>query len=140
MRPRPVIELDLQNALQQQPPGLPAEVEFQRWVAAALNESAVERDETQLTIRLVDEAEITELNATYRNKDSFDSFGAEIDLKSDIENGWELVLNYACLHIDYEDGERFRESPESKFNLGLNHLSEKFYGSLFARFSPFSGW
>ena len=64
-----MIELDLQNALIQQPPGLPAEVEFQRWVEAALNESGTERGETQLTIRLVDEAEITELNATYRNKD-----------------------------------------------------------------------
>ncbi len=64
-----MIELDLQNALAQQPPGLPAELEFQRWVEAALNQCAADRDEAQLTIRLVDEAEITELNATYRNKD-----------------------------------------------------------------------
>jgi probable rRNA maturation factor len=64
-----MIELDLQNALQQQPPGLPAEVDFERWVAAALHGSGAARDETQLTIRLVDEAEITELNATYRHQD-----------------------------------------------------------------------
>ena len=64
-----MIELDLQNALEQQPPGLPAEVEFQHWVEAAINKCAADRDGAQLTIRLVDEAEITELNATYRNKD-----------------------------------------------------------------------
>lgn len=64
-----MIELDLQNALQTQPPGLPSEADFQRWVEAVLNQCAGERDEAQLTIRLVEETEITELNATYRNKD-----------------------------------------------------------------------
>ena len=63
-----VIELDLQNALQQPSPGLPAEEDFEAWVAAALQGAGESRDEVQLTIRLVDEAEITELNATYRNQ------------------------------------------------------------------------
>jgi probable rRNA maturation factor len=64
-----VIELDLQNALEQQLPGLPAEVEFQRWVEATLNQCEPEREEAQLTIRITDEAEIQELNRTYRDKD-----------------------------------------------------------------------
>lgn len=63
-----MIELDLQNALESDPDGLPAEADFQHWVEVALRECAAERDETQLTIRLVDEAEIAELNATYRHK------------------------------------------------------------------------
>ncbi len=61
-----MLELDLQIAVEA--PNLPAEADFQRWVAAALNACDSEREEAQLTIRITDEAEITELNATYRNK------------------------------------------------------------------------
>ena len=64
-----MIELDLQNALEPPHEGVPDEAEFQRWVEAAINKVEPEREEAQLTIRLVEEAEITELNATYRNKD-----------------------------------------------------------------------
>jgi probable rRNA maturation factor len=63
-----MIDLDLQNALESDPDGLPTEADFQCWVEAALNECAAESDEAQLTIRLVEEGEITELNATYRHK------------------------------------------------------------------------
>jgi len=63
------LELDLQNALgaaESRSLGVPAEERFEQWVAAAL---AGRLDEAQLTIRVTDEAEIRELNATYRGKD-----------------------------------------------------------------------
>jgi len=64
-----MIELDLQNALQSAPAGLPDEAQLQRWVEAVLEACGPERETSQLTIRLVEEAEIQELNRTYRHKD-----------------------------------------------------------------------
>jgi probable rRNA maturation factor len=64
-----MVELDLQNALEVDPEGLPTEIDFQRWVEAALQACEPEREEAQLTIRLVEEEEITDLNRTYRHKD-----------------------------------------------------------------------
>ncbi|XXN64262.1 rRNA maturation RNase YbeY [Enterobacter ludwigii] len=45
---------------------LPAEHEFQRWLEAAVTPF---QPESEVTIRLVDEAESNELNLTYRGKD-----------------------------------------------------------------------
>lgn len=56
-------ELDLQIASDAE--GIPSAEDFQRWVEAAL----ADHDGAQLTIRVVDEDEITELNRTYRDKD-----------------------------------------------------------------------
>ncbi len=64
-----MIDLDLQNALQSVPKGLPGEADFQRWVEAVLSKVEPGRDEAQLTIRITDEAEVQELNRTYRHKD-----------------------------------------------------------------------
>jgi len=59
-----VIDLDLQIAVEA--PDLPAEADILRWVAAAVGDAM---EEAQLTVRITDEAEIRELNATYRGKD-----------------------------------------------------------------------
>ncbi|MFO1420238.1 MAG: rRNA maturation RNase YbeY [Candidatus Competibacteraceae bacterium] len=59
------LELDLQIALDM--PGLPAEPEFRRWAEAALAGADCRRD-AELTIRIVNEAESTALNETYRHK------------------------------------------------------------------------
>ena len=45
--------------------GIPAPEEFERWVSVAL---AGERDEAELSLRIVDAAEGAELNQTYRGK------------------------------------------------------------------------
>ncbi|WP_336767318.1 rRNA maturation RNase YbeY [Pantoea endophytica] len=45
---------------------LPAESDFQRWLKAAVTPF---QPESEVTIRLVDEAESNELNLTYRGKD-----------------------------------------------------------------------
>jgi len=59
-----VIDLDLQIAVEA--PDLPTESAIRGWVAAAVGDAMAE---AQLTVRIVDEAEIRELNATYRGKD-----------------------------------------------------------------------
>ncbi|HEY9149060.1 MAG TPA: rRNA maturation RNase YbeY [Gammaproteobacteria bacterium] len=59
-----MIDLDLQVAVDA--PELPDETAIRRWVEAAL---AGRRDEAQLTVRITDEAEISELNRSYRGKD-----------------------------------------------------------------------
>lgn len=57
--------LDLQLACADEH-GLPAEAAFQRWLEAAVTPF---QPESEVTIRLVDEAESHELNLTYRGKD-----------------------------------------------------------------------
>jgi probable rRNA maturation factor len=59
-----VIDLDLQVATEAA--GIPDEAAIRRWVETVLDGR---REEAQLTVRITDEAEITELNRTYRGKD-----------------------------------------------------------------------
>ena len=58
------LALDLQIALDW--PHLPLPADFQRWAAASLKPADGSRE---LTIRVVDEAEMATLNTTYRHKD-----------------------------------------------------------------------
>lgn len=63
-----MITLDLQIAVDEAAAAataLPAAGEFQHWIEAVL---APRLDEAELTIRIVDETEITELNRQYRGK------------------------------------------------------------------------
>lgn len=57
------LTLDLQVAVDR--PDLPDEAWIRRWAQAALVDRAID---TELTVRLVDEAESAMLNATYRHK------------------------------------------------------------------------
>jgi probable rRNA maturation factor len=57
--------LDLQIASESSE-GLPAENDFQQWLEAVLPQF---QEESEVTIRIVDEAESHELNLTYRGKD-----------------------------------------------------------------------
>ncbi|KAB7897952.1 rRNA maturation RNase YbeY [Rouxiella sp. S1S-2] len=57
--------LDLQIASESSE-GLPAESDFQQWLEAVLPQF---QEESEVTIRIVDEAESQELNMTYRGKD-----------------------------------------------------------------------
>ncbi|MFO7640839.1 MAG: rRNA maturation RNase YbeY [Candidatus Competibacteraceae bacterium] len=59
------LELDLQIALDL--PGLPAETDFRRWAEAALA-GADYRQDAELTLRIVNEAESAALNERYRHK------------------------------------------------------------------------
>lgn len=57
--------LDLQLACDEAP-GLPSEAELETWLQAALID---EREEVEVTVRLVDETESRQLNHDYRGKD-----------------------------------------------------------------------
>ncbi|EMI2317037.1 rRNA maturation RNase YbeY [Providencia rettgeri] len=59
------IILDLQIACEN-PDGLPSEALFERWLAAVLPKFQAQ---SEVTIRIVDEAESHHLNLTYRGKD-----------------------------------------------------------------------
>ncbi|UTW06581.1 rRNA maturation RNase YbeY [Pseudomonas benzenivorans] len=59
-----MVELDLQIA--SQATALPSEAQFRRWCELALRQRSAD---SELTIRLVDEAEGRELNHSYRHKD-----------------------------------------------------------------------
>lgn len=60
----PLHDIDVQYALSA--PGLPSEDEIRGWALAAL---AAHDRAAELTVRIVDEAEITALNRRYRGKD-----------------------------------------------------------------------
>ncbi|MBL8258836.1 MAG: rRNA maturation RNase YbeY [Candidatus Competibacteraceae bacterium] len=59
------LELDVQIALDL--PGLPSQAELRRWAEAALAGARYHKD-AELTIRVVNEAEIAALNESYRRK------------------------------------------------------------------------
>ncbi|MDN6856160.1 rRNA maturation RNase YbeY [Pseudomonas sp. CAN2814] len=59
-----MLELDLQLA--SEAPGLPSEAQFRKWCELALRQR---QNDSELTIRLVDEPEGRELNKTWRHKD-----------------------------------------------------------------------
>jgi probable rRNA maturation factor len=56
-----MIHVDIENASTAQ--NLPADEHFRRWA-----EAAARREDAEVAIRIVDEAESAELNATYRHK------------------------------------------------------------------------
>lgn len=85
-----MLALDVQNASEH--PGVPPESDFHRWAAAAL---AGRRDEAELSVRVVDEAEGRELNRTWRGKDyatNVLSFPAELPAELGLPLLGDLVL------------------------------------------------
>ena len=73
------LTVDVQIATEDDDHPPPAQIE--QWIAATLNSQTATADTTELTVRIVDEAEITQLNSTYRNKASATnvlSFPAEL--------------------------------------------------------------
>jgi probable rRNA maturation factor len=59
------VNLDLSVQLVSDQPGIPTLANFELWASTALDNS---RDQAELTIRIVDSAESTQLNQTYRHK------------------------------------------------------------------------
>jgi probable rRNA maturation factor len=59
------VNLDLSVQLVSDQPGIPTLANFELWASTALDNS---RDQAELTIHIVDAAESTQLNQTYRHK------------------------------------------------------------------------
>ena len=114
--------LDLQVACDEAP-GLPSESQFASWLQAAL---LGEREEAEVTVRLVDELESQQLNHDYRGKDKstnvlsfpFDAPpGIDLPLLGDLvicrqvvereareqakplTNHWAHMVIHGCLHL-----------------------------------------
>jgi len=86
----PLLVVDLQWTVEQT--GLPKATEIQAWVATVLREH---QSEAELTVRVVDVAEITALNKQYRDKNKSTnvlSFPADKDLPLDIPLLGDLVI------------------------------------------------
>lgn len=117
-------------------PGVPEEVALARWAAAAL---AGRRAGAELAIRIVDEAEGAELNATYRHKQGATnvlSFPAELpagvplpllgdlvicapvvarearDQGKALEAHWAHLVVHGCLHLLGHDHELQADAEE----------------------------
>ena len=123
------IYLDLQLALPEADGELflPSEHQLRAWLDHVLAHQAIDHDDqAQLTIRVVGEAEITELNATYRGKEkptNVLSFpfeappGVEMDLLGDI---------VVCARVVQEEAQVQGKAPEAHWAHmalhGLLHL------------------
>ena len=118
--------LDLQLACEDHS-GLPEESQFQTWLNAVIPQF---QEESEVTIRLVDEAESHDLNLTYRGKDkptNVLSFpfeappGMEMPLLGDLH-----LLGYD--HIEDDEAEEM-EALETEIMLALGYedpyISEK---------------
>lgn len=77
------VELDLQLAVESE--GIPSREAFDAWVGAALSD----RQEAELTVRVVENAESRELNRTYRGKDSATNV---LSFPADLPPGIEVPL------------------------------------------------
>ncbi|MBX9763275.1 MAG: rRNA maturation RNase YbeY [Pseudomonadaceae bacterium] len=104
-----MIELDLQIASDAS--SLPSEAQFRTWCALALRQRTAD---SELTIRLVDEAEGRELNHTWRHKDyatNVLSFPADVpDELLDIPLLGDLVI---CVPVVEREAQEQAKSSES---------------------------
>lgn len=124
-----MIDLDLQIATEA--PDLPSEADITRWVMAAVGEAM---DEAQLTVRIVDEAEIRELNTTYRGKDyatNVLSFPFEAPPGVDIPLLGDIIICAAVVAREAEEQGKLLESHWAHMVihgtlhlLGYDHIEE----------------
>lgn len=140
------VTLDLQVAYDGD---VPTEQQFQQWVDVALQQV---KEDCELSIRLVDEAESAELNGTYRGKDyptnvlSF-PFEAPVEIEPIllgdlvvcvpivqkeaieqnklVEHHWAHMIVHGCLHLlgyDHIDDDEAEEMESLEITL-LNSLA-----------------
>ena len=104
-----MLELDLQLA--SSAPDLPSEAQFRTWCTLALRQRTAD---SELTIRLVDEAEGRELNHTYRQRDyatNVLSFPADVpDELLDIPLLGDLVI---CVPVVVREAQEQSKSLEA---------------------------
>ncbi|MFW9269837.1 rRNA maturation RNase YbeY [Pseudomonas sp. NR3] len=124
-----MLELDLQEASEHP---APSEAQFRQWCELALRQRSAD---SELTIRLVDEAEGRELNHTWRQKDyatNVLSFPADVpDEMLDIPLLGDLVI---CVPVVEREAAEQNKSPEAHWAhlvihgclhlLGYDHMEE----------------
>lgn len=127
-----MLELDLQVATLAQAADLPSEAQFRAWCEIALRQRTAD---SELTIRLVDEAEGLELNHTYRQRDyatNVLSFPADVpDEMLDIPLLGDLVI---CVPVVEREALEQEKTPEAHWAhlvihgclhlLGYDHIDD----------------
>jgi probable rRNA maturation factor len=91
LAPDLILDLQLATALST----VPSQPQFEQWLHAALREECCNKDEIELTIRIVDETEGQMLNRDYRGKDyptNVLSFPADLPEEVDIPLLGDLVI------------------------------------------------
>lgn len=125
-----MLELDLQNASSAS--ALPSEAQLRRWCELALRQRTAD---SELTIRLVDEAEGRELNHTWRHKDyatNVLSFPADVpDGLLDIPLLGDLVICVPVVEREATEQAKTREAHWAHLVihgclhlLGYDHIDE----------------
>jgi probable rRNA maturation factor len=97
------IELELQIATEAQT--LPHPSQFREWVGSTLDD---QYDDAELTIRIVDEEEMTELNETYRKKHGATnvlSFPADVNPEFDLQLLGDIVICAPVVQQEANDGD-----------------------------------
>lgn len=117
--------------------GLPSEQQFHTWINQALTLEAKTADypETEITVRIVDEAESNELNLTYRGKDkptNVLSFPFEVPEGIEMPLLGDLVI---CRQVVEKEAEEQRKPLEAHWAhlaihgtlhlLGYDHLTDE---------------
>ena len=127
--------VDIQNALEPEPQGIPSEEKIIEWVSFVLNDAGESvLDESEMTVRLVHEAEITELNQNYRQKDgptNVLSFPADIPDEVELPLLGDVII---CAEIVENEAQSQNKSLESHWAhmvvhgtlhlLGYDHIEE----------------
>lgn len=125
------IEIDVQYAVEDGDAEPPSSEQIRTWVEAALNN---ERDNAELTIRIVDAKEIRELNRDYRHKDSATnvlSFPFDAPPGIDFPLLGDVVI---CAAVVLEEAHAQGKTPEAHWAhmvvhgvlhlLGYDHISD----------------
>ena len=130
-----MVELDLQIALNPESPqaiAIPEQQQFENWIEAA---TASVKDDSQLTIRLVDETEMTNLNQTYRHKEgptNVLSFPFEAPPEFDLPLLGDIII---CATVVNREADEQNKKPEAHWAhmvihgclhlLGYDHVEDE---------------
>jgi probable rRNA maturation factor len=125
------VQLDIQMAIAEDEAEPPSTQQMQHWVELAL---ADRTQDAEMTIRIVDESEITELNRQYRKKDgptNVLSFPFESDIELETPLLGDLVI---CASVVEKEAKEQHKSLQSHWAhmvihgtlhlLGYDHMTE----------------
>ena len=123
-----MVEVDLQVAVDAE--NLPSQVQLQDWINAVVDPD----QDAELTVRIVDEEEMTQLNSTYRHKPSVTnvlSFPFEADIPMDVTLLGDLVI---CAPVVEREAREQAKTAEAHWAhlvihgtlhlLGFDHVNE----------------
>ncbi len=125
-------QIDIQNALEPEPKGVPSEKKLVKWASAVLSNRS---NDAEMTIRLVHTEEISELNFNYRRKSGATnvlSFPAEIPEEINLPLLGDVVI---CADVVNQEAEAQNKPVEAHWAhmvvhgilhlLGYDHIKDR---------------